>query len=107
MKNLRLILVTGGFIMSLSASGREIIAHRGASYNAPENTLSAFKLGCEERADADELDIHLTKDGKVVVMHDFDTGRTSGVTNKIVEHTFEELRRLDVGKLGQWKGKEV
>ena len=48
----------------------DIIAHRGASHDAPENTLAAFKLGWAQRADAVELDIWLTKDGKIIVCHD-------------------------------------
>jgi glycerophosphoryl diester phosphodiesterase len=86
-------------------SGVEIIGHRGASHDAPENTLSSFKLGYAQNADADELDIHLTKDGKIIVSHDPHTGRTAGVTNQIAEHTFNELRGLDVGGFGRWKGK--
>lgn len=87
------------------ASGIEIVAHRGASHDAPENTLASFKLGFQQKADADECDIYLTKDGRIVVIHDKDTGRTSGVTNKIASSTFEDLRRLDIGKWGQWKDK--
>jgi glycerophosphoryl diester phosphodiesterase len=83
----------------------EIIGHRGASHDAPENTLSSFKLGYEQKADADELDIYLTKDGKVVVIHDGMTARTAGVTNRVADSTLEELRRLDVGKFGPWKGR--
>ncbi len=83
----------------------EIIGHRGASYDAPENTLASFRLGYAQKADADELDIHLTSDGKIVVIHDFDTGRTSGVTNKVVNQTFDEIRKLNVGDFGKWKGK--
>ena len=64
----------------------EIIAHRGASYDAPENNLASFRLGYEHKADADEMDIHLTSDGKIVVIHDFNTRRTSGMTNKVVEN---------------------
>lgn len=83
----------------------EIIAHRGASYDAPENTLAAFKLGYEQQADANELDIYLSKDGKIVVTHDHDTGRISGTTNKIETQTFKQLRRLEVGQWGKWKDK--
>jgi glycerophosphoryl diester phosphodiesterase len=83
----------------------EIIGHRGASYNAPENTLASFKLGYQQNADADELDIYLTKDGKIVVIHDADTGRTSGATNKVAKQTFEALRQLEFGQWGKWKGK--
>ncbi len=83
----------------------EIVAHRGASHDAPENTLSSFKLGYQQNADADELDIHLTKDGKIVVIHDYDTGRVGGVKKKVVDQTFDEIRALDVGKWGDWKDK--
>jgi len=81
----------------------DIIAHRGASYDAPENTLSSFKLGYRQNADADELDIYQTKDGKVIVSHDSNTARTTGVTNVIAETSFDELRRLDAGRWGKWK----
>lgn len=97
-----------GLLMTLSTAAAhavEIIAHRGASHDAPENTLAAFKLGYEQKADAVEIDIHLTKDGQVFTIHDYDTMRVSGVSNKIVETTFEDLRKLEVGKWGEWKGK--
>lgn len=88
-----------------SSFGLEIVAHRGASYDAPENTLAAFKLGFQQQADADELDIYLSKDGKIVVLHDADPARTACLTNKIkvASQTFHELRKLDVGKWGKWK----
>lgn len=81
--------------------GVEIIAHRGASGDAPENTLAAFKLAWEQAADAVELDTHLSKDGQIVVIHDFDTKRIGGMNQKVAEQTFEELRALD---MGSWKG---
>ncbi len=87
-----------------SSSATEIIGHRGASFDAPENTLASFKLGYAQNADADELDIYLTTDGKVVVIHDGDTARTSGVTNKVAKSSSEQLRRVDVGGWGKWKG---
>jgi glycerophosphoryl diester phosphodiesterase len=90
---------------SHSVSAVEIIAHRGASYDAPENTLSSFKLGYQQGADADELDIYRSKDGKIVVMHDSDTGRIAGVTNKVETQTSVELRQLEIGRWGQWKDK--
>jgi len=79
----------------------EIVAHRGASHDAPENTVAAFKLAWEQKADAAELDIHLTKDGKIVVIHDASTKRTTGADWKVTERTLAELRTLDAGK---WKG---
>lgn len=79
----------------------EIIAHRGASVDAPENTLTAFALGLAQKADGIELDIYLTKDGRIVVMHDADMRRCAGIEGKIADQTFAELRKLDVGR---WKG---
>ncbi len=105
MKTILACVTFGVLCMNSTAFATQIVAHRGASYDAPENTLSAFKLGYENKADACELDIHLTKDGKVVVMHDFDTTRTGGVPRKVVEQTLEELRQQDIGKFGKWKGK--
>ncbi len=88
-----------------SALAVEIVGHRGASFDAPENTLASFKLGYQQNADGDELDIYLSKDGKIVVMHDANTGRTSGVTNNIETQTYRQLSRLNVGDWGKWKGK--
>src|SRR5687767_15370020 len=79
----------------------EIIAHRGASYDAPENTMAAFRLGWEQQADANELDIYLTKDGKIILLHDKAIKRTTGVEGRPEELTLEELRKLDAGS---WKG---
>jgi glycerophosphoryl diester phosphodiesterase len=78
----------------------EIVGHRGASFDAPENTVASFKLAWEQKADAAELDLYLSKDGKIVVLHDANTKRVAGVDKKVVDQTFDELRTLDVGK---WK----
>jgi glycerophosphoryl diester phosphodiesterase len=83
----------------------EIIAHRGASHDVPENTLSAIIAGYEQGADACELDVHLTQDGKIIVMHDADTYRTAGVSNRIAESRWNALKKLDVSGWGKWKGK--
>ncbi len=74
-----------------------IIAHRGASHDAPENTLPAFKLSFEQKADGFEGDFHLTADGQIVAMHDADLKRTGGVERKVSEMTLAEIRSLDVG----------
>jgi glycerophosphoryl diester phosphodiesterase len=79
----------------------EIVGHRGASFDAPENTVASFKLTWEQNADAAELDIYLSKDGKIVVIHDPNTKRVAGVDKKVSDQTSDELRQLDVGK---WKG---
>jgi glycerophosphoryl diester phosphodiesterase len=81
----------------------EIVGHRGASHDAPENTLPAVKLGWEQNADAVEIDVFLAKDGKIVVIHDEDTGRTAGVKKRVDEQTLAELRTLDAGR---WKGEQ-
>ena len=79
----------------------EIIGHRGASFDAPENTVVAFNLSWAQKADASELDVHLTKDGKIVVIHDKDTKRVAGVDKNVADLMLAEVRMLDVGK---WKG---
>jgi glycerophosphoryl diester phosphodiesterase len=75
----------------------DVIAHRGASAYAPENTLAAFSLANEMGADWFELDCHLTSDNEVVVIHDGDTERTTGVTGKIAELPLAEVQVLDAG----------
>ncbi|MES2461886.1 MAG: glycerophosphodiester phosphodiesterase [Armatimonadota bacterium] len=92
---LLLLLPTG------MANATDIIAHRGASYDAPENTLASVRLGYEQKADAVEIDIYLSKDGQIVVLHDNNTKRTTGVDKKVVDQNLEELRQQDAGR---WKG---
>ena len=80
----------------------EIVAHRGASFDAPENTVAAIQLAWKQHADGSEFDIYLTKDGKIVVIHDKDTKRTAGIVKVVANSTLDELRTLDVGT---WKNK--
>jgi glycerophosphoryl diester phosphodiesterase len=75
----------------------EIIAHRGASYLAPENTVASAKLAWEKNADAVEVDVYLSADEQVVVIHDRTTKRTAGEELDVATSTAEQLRRLDVG----------
>ncbi len=83
--------------MSGCTNSVEIIAHRGASYLAPENTMASVMLGWEKDADV-EVDVYLTKDNRIVVIHDKSTKRTAGGPDlQITESTSDELRRLDVG----------
>ncbi len=89
-------------VLSLSADPNvEFIAHRGESYDAPENTLAAFRLAWERKVSTIELDVHLTKDGQLIVCHDPNTKKTAGVEKTIKESTLAELRTLDAGR---WKG---
>jgi len=87
----------------------EIIAHRGASYDAPENSLSAMKLAWEQNADAIELDLWLTSDRKIAVFHDATTKRYDGQNHKVSELSLEDLRKLDIGKIkgGTYAGEKM
>jgi len=78
----------------------EVVAHRGASNDAPENTLAAFKLAREQGADWFELDCRQCKGGEVVVMHDETVDRTTNGKGKVAELTLEQLQGLDAGS---WK----
>src|SRR5918911_658199 len=73
------------------------LAHRGASALAPENTLEAFRLAVESGAGGLELDVHLTRDGHVVVIHDPTLDRTTNRTGAVSEMTLDELREPDAG----------
>jgi glycerophosphoryl diester phosphodiesterase len=83
--------------------GQMIVGHRGASYDAPENTLAAFKEAWAQGADGVEGDFYLTKDGQIVCIHDKDTKRTGGEKLVVAESTLEELRQLEYGA---WKGEQ-
>jgi len=74
-----------------------IVAHRGASKDAPENTLPAFRLGWVQGADAIEGDFHLTKDKQIVCIHDPDTKKITGKKLIVKESTLTELKQLDMG----------
>lgn len=74
-----------------------IVAHRGASRHAPENTLPAFRLAWDLGADAIEGDFHLTGDGHIVCIHDASTQRVSNRNLVVQASTLRELRALDVG----------
>ena len=74
-----------------------IVAHRGASRDAPENTIPAFELAWRQGADAIEGDFRLTKEGEIVCIHDKDTKRVAGRKLVVGESTLSELRELDVG----------
>jgi glycerophosphoryl diester phosphodiesterase len=74
-----------------------IFAHRGASAQAPENTLSAFELALTQQADAIELDVKLSADGRVVVIHDPTVDRTTGSRGHVKDLSLAELRVLDAG----------
>ena len=116
------ILLVGWILMGMSAAntcsraepagaepGRgagkrvELVAHRGESHDAPENTLAAIRLAWERGDDAVEFDVHLTADKRLIAIHDADTERVTAGRSKVVvsRETLETLRKLDVGS---WKG---
>lgn len=77
-----------------------IVAHRGSSATAPENTISATKLAVEHGSNGCECDVYTTTDGVVVLMHDGTLKRTAGLDKKVTDATYAEIRKLDAGS---WK----
>ena len=86
-----------------------IIAHRGESFDAPENTLASINLAWQRNDDAVEVDVHLTKDNRIVVIHDPNTKRITGQNKKIKNSTLTELQTLDFGswKAEKWKDEKI
>lgn len=74
-----------------------IIAHRGASADAPENTLAAFREAIRQKADAIELDVQMTKDKKLVIMHDLTLNRTTNGKGLVASKSLREIKKLDAG----------
>ena len=81
----------------------QVLAHRGASAYAPENTLAAFRLAIEQKADWLELDVQQTKDGQLVVFHDLRMERTTDGRGALRDLTLEQVKQLDAGR---WYGPE-
>ncbi len=75
-----------------------VFGHRGASKYAPMNTLTAFELAAEQGADGVELDVHRTKDGELVIVHDFTVDKTTDGSGVVQEMTLAELKSLDAGR---------
>lgn len=98
-----LLTLPGALAMAEAPPSRPLfVAHRGESNRAPENTLAAFRLAWDRGINAIEVDVHLTRDGQVIICHDTDTFRVSAKKRKLVirDSTADELRQLDVGA---WK----
>lgn len=96
-----LLSAVGIALLVFTGSGNNqpvlVIAHRGASANAPENTLAAFRQAAIEQADVVELDVQETLDGVVVVNHDSDLMKVGGSPMRIWEHSLADLRTVDIG----------
>ena len=86
-----------------------IIAHRGESFDAPENTLAAINLAWQRNDEAVEIDVNLTADNQIVVIHDNTTKRTGNINLRIKKCLLEDLRKVDVGsfKDSKWKGERI
>ncbi|MEX1377383.1 MAG: glycerophosphodiester phosphodiesterase [Eubacteriales bacterium] len=86
-----------------------IYAHRGASYAAPENTMAAFELAYQMKADGLELDVQLTADGHVVVIHDDEVDRTSNGTGIVERLNYSDIKAMDFGswKSNEFKGEKI
>jgi len=97
------------FLCKVCWSDPLIVAHRGASHDAPENTLPAFELAWKQGADAIEGDFLLTKDNRIVCIHDGSTKRLADRNLVVRGSTLKELRELDVGshKNVSWEGTRI
>jgi glycerophosphoryl diester phosphodiesterase len=99
-------------VLELTARGTGkvlVVGHRGALGHAPENTMASFEKGVECGADVLELDVHLTADGELAVIHDDDVSRTTDGRGAVREMTLAELKRLDAGGWfgGHYRGERV
>jgi glycerophosphoryl diester phosphodiesterase len=93
----------------MTSGSTEIIAHRGASADAPENTMEAFQLGLDQGADAIECDVRVSRDGELVAIHDPTVQRVANVKGTVAEMSLAELNALDVGswKSPNWHGARI
>ena len=96
--------LSGAALFAAEPAQDTLIAHRGESVDAPENTLPAYKTAVE-RGFGFECDVYLSKDGRVFTFHDGNLKRTTGGanTNRCADVTWSEISRLDVGNWGRWK----
>ncbi len=91
------VALSKGEVRNLDADWPSNVAHRGASSRAPENTLEAFRLAAESGAGGLELDVHMTSDGGVVVIHDDTVDRTTDGVGPVRGMSLREVRGLDAG----------
>jgi glycerophosphoryl diester phosphodiesterase len=109
LKQLTFVIVACLTLCCDISHGQWIVGHRGASHDAPENTLAAFREAFAQDADGVEGDFYLSSDGEVVCIHDKDTKRTAGKTLIVKDATLAELQALDVGawKGEKWRGERI
>ena len=96
-------------VLTTTCQAQLICSHRGASHDAPENTIAAFKLAFEKGTDAIEGDFYLSKDGHIMCFHDGKLKRTAGQPGRICDYTCAELKKFDVGawKAAKYKGERI
>ena len=96
-------------IKNIKKTDFKIIGHKGAAGYAPENTLSSLQVAIDMGVDMIEIDVHMSKDGEVVVFHDEEVSRTTDGKGKIHEMTLEEIKQLDAGSWfsPKFKGERV
>lgn len=95
-----IVMITSSLLLTGVCQGQWIIAHRGASFDAPENTVAAFNEAWDQDADGIEGDYHLTSDNQIVCIHDKDTRRTAGASKVVSKTPLSELKALEYGR---WK----
>ena len=102
MKKIHLVIWLLAAVLTLSAQDHTVekeflfVAHRGASFLAPENTLASIRLAWELGADAAECDVMQTKDEKVILFHDKNTNKLTGISHDISETNWDQLRQLTI-----------
>ena len=96
-----LLLTLFGVVVSPVGYAQMIVGHRGASFDAPENTCAAFEEAWQQGADGVEGDFYITADQQIVCIHDKDTKRTAGKNLKVTSSRLDQLKQLDYGS---WKG---
>ncbi len=104
------VMLTGCFNGNGSQCRKiKIVAHRGASFVAPENTVASTVLAFEKKADISEIDVYLSQDHRMIVIHDKTTKRTAGVDLTVAETDSDRLRELEVGtfKSSEYTGEKI
>ncbi|MHA2429783.1 MAG: glycerophosphodiester phosphodiesterase [Promethearchaeota archaeon] len=84
--------------MKINKSQILIIGHKGANRSEPENTLKSFRKAIQLRADYIELDVQVSKDGEIVVIHDYEISKLTGHSGNVKEMTLDELKQLNIGE---------
>lgn len=104
-----MIVIAGCAIGKTKQNELLIIAHRGASAQAPEHTMVAYKKAVDQGADFIEIDLLLTKDGQLIAFHDRAVDRTTNGTGEVSDYTVKELKELDAGRWfsGEFEGEKI